>query len=110
MDTPRRTRVADIAAIAAYIWGVPVLQVTGRQRNRLYTLPRFAVCAIAKEHGHSFPMIGRVLDGRDHSTIIHGARMAEIYAERDPAFAMRLNRLRQLAAQAKPFVAERMAA
>jgi len=109
MEIPRRARVADVLAVASYLWVLPAAQIRGEQRNRRYLAPRFAVCLVSSEQGHSYPMIGRVM-GRDHSSVIHAARRAREMMARDPQYAHMVERLRLLSSIAKPFVADRIAA
>lgn len=45
---------------------------------------RTVFCRIMRERGLSYPLIGRLLGGRDHSTIINSIRNFDIYARRDP--------------------------
>lgn len=103
-----RTRVADILAISAYVFQLPLDRLKSHQRFKPLCRARFACYYVAREQGHSFPAVGRVMD-RDHSTVLYGARQADMLLERDEIFRARVKRVRELSASAKPFVAERMA-
>ena len=64
--------------------------IAGKGRAGPAVRARQAVCwAIRRHYGEtwSYPMIGRALGGRDHSTVIHAVRQAEIRRERDSDFA-----------------------
>jgi chromosomal replication initiator protein len=106
----RRARVADIITLASCIFNIPVVEIKGQRRFKHLAMARFAICVIAKEHGHSFPSIGRVLGGRDHSTIINATKKAAEFAQRDPDFAVMIHRLRRDAITTPAFVPDRVAA
>lgn len=55
---------------------VPVSEILGRSRRREITTPRnAAIYACLTETSLSLPQIGRAFGGRDHTTIIHSARV-----------------------------------
>jgi chromosomal replication initiation ATPase DnaA len=59
----------------------------GPSREGPIVRARHALVWIARNRlGASYPNIGRYL-ARDHTTILHGARRAEILRAADPAFA-----------------------
>lgn len=53
---------------------------------------RCVVSLVLRSRGWSFPRIGRLLGGRDHTTILHSVDMADIYARRNPDFTPSLER------------------
>ena len=55
--------------------GVTTEEILGRSRSRSIAHARQDVCRLAHECGASYPEIGRAL-GIDHSTALHGARVA----------------------------------
>lgn len=62
-------------------YGVELADVKGKSRIPRLVLPRHEACYRLKhEAGLSYQRIGRILGGRDHSTIIHGANK---HAERN---------------------------
>lgn len=69
----------DVLAYVANAAGVKVTDLTGPCRRRPYTYYRFiAVWAIRQLCQHmSYPNIGQMLGGRDHTTMIHADRRAE---------------------------------
>lgn len=89
-----RPRVSDIARHAAVVFDVPEKQITGRARVRPVVRARQAVCLIARATGRTYPEIGRALNGRDHSTVIHSERLMKHLAARDPALAEKIMRVR----------------
>jgi chromosomal replication initiation ATPase DnaA len=88
-----------LAERASEITAIPLADVLGDGRTRNLAWTRFAVILVASENGKTSPQIGRVLGGRDHSTIIAGYRRAQHLAVSDPYFACLLALLRQEAAQ-----------
>jgi chromosomal replication initiation ATPase DnaA len=71
----------QIIAETAEKHGITVRQMKQGGRARMYSWPRQeAMYRIYTElHGYSLPRIGRLLGGRDHTTVIHGIRR---FAER----------------------------
>ena len=73
MEVPRGPAVGDVLAIVAEVTGVGVPDLVGPRRNRRFAWPRFLAVHIllAVRPDLSFPMIGKVLGGRDHTTAMH---------------------------------------
>ena len=73
--TPRRF-AADILADVAKKYGLTVADLKGPSRERRIAWPRQeAMWRIRESCPHiSYPHIGRLLGGRDHTTIMHGVR------------------------------------
>lgn len=72
---PPRQRMADIIARVAEKHGVSISDIKGPSRLRMYAHPRQEAMSEMVDTGlWSTPNIGRVLGGRDHSTVIYGAR------------------------------------
>lgn len=67
-----------ILLVAAEYFGLPVSELTGRNRSAKIALPRQVVMYLMREElGASFPQIGQALN-RDHTTVMHGiARITE---------------------------------
>lgn len=59
---------------------------------------RFALYKALHMRGWAYSRIGKCLDGRDHTTIIHGVDRATYMMERDPAYAQKV----QILAELKP--------
>lgn len=70
----QRERVALIIARIANSHGVTVDDITGPSRTQPITKPRHEVMYLARCLGWSTTQIGMRLGGRDHSTVIQGAR------------------------------------
>jgi hypothetical protein len=88
------TRIADLIAITSALTKVSQADIRGPRRDGFIMRARQAVYYVArKQRVHSYPQIGRMIGNRDHSTVIHGARKAEIIAERDPDYRDLLARI-----------------
>lgn len=66
--------VRDCIQIVSRVTGVTYPQIKGHRRHKDICLARhLAYWAAYKFTPRSYPEIGRVLSGRDHTTIMHGA-------------------------------------
>lgn len=61
-----------------------------RRRLGPITEARFGLYAALRLRGWSYPAIGQFI-GRDHATVIYGARRAEWLMERFPEYAAKVN-------------------
>jgi chromosomal replication initiation ATPase DnaA len=65
---------------ASELFAVPVDVITGKSRTRPHTAPRFCLAyalRIFSEGKLSYPQIGQLLGGRDHSSIINAFQVFE---------------------------------
>lgn len=85
--------ISDIIIAAAKLSKFTPEQIKGGQRHKDLVKARFAVCYVARKKGYSFPVIGRRLGGRDHTTIMNAIDKAEVYRDYDPEFARMVDRL-----------------
>lgn len=69
-----RVRVARIIALVAEAHNITPDDIRGECRKRCFARPRHEAMYLARCAGWSYPHIARVIGGRDHSTVIHGAR------------------------------------
>jgi chromosomal replication initiator protein len=73
-----------ILATVARHYDLSEAQLIGRSRARAVSLPRqLAMYLIREETDTSLPQIGRLLGGRDHTTIIHGCKKIGSQIESD---------------------------
>jgi chromosomal replication initiator protein len=86
--------LAAILMVSAEYFGLPVAELTGRNRSAKIALPRQIIMYLMREEiGASFPQIGQVLN-RDHTTVMHGiGRIADELAQ-DSDLAKTVNALR----------------
>lgn len=75
---PPGFRVAPriIAAVEAAD-GLPPGAIVSHDRHGRLIPARFLAAWLLREHGLSYPGIGRALGGRDHTTVIHAVRTAD---------------------------------
>jgi chromosomal replication initiation ATPase DnaA len=68
-------RCRDVLNACSRHFGLPVQALMSSSRSQKLAYPRQIGMYVMKEcGGHSFPMIGRAIGGRDHTTAIHGHR------------------------------------
>jgi hypothetical protein len=72
----RRLPLDDVLRLAAEVTNVPVQALKGQRRAREIAWPRHFAMWLIREcrRDVSYPMIGRTLGGRDHTTVMHGLR------------------------------------
>lgn len=101
-----RVMARDVLRSAASVFDVPPATLIGRSRDVSATRPRALACrAIRTLCPHvSYPAIGRMLDGRDHSTIVHNVGITDALLRGHPDLAARYRRL--LAGFATPGLAD----
>jgi chromosomal replication initiation ATPase DnaA len=86
---PTRVSMDAIVNRLAKAFNVSVLDIKSERRTVQLTLPRHAFCFLAKElTGKSFPSIGRFLGGRDHTTILNGAKRCQAVMAHDPDYRL----------------------
>lgn len=91
-------RIRDIQAHVGRVFGLPVATITGRSRRQNVVRARHAVCYLARElTGKSYPFIGRLTGGRDHSTIMHGRDQCIELMSRDAAYRAMVERAGEMA-------------
>ena len=82
----KRVRVIDIICAAAEHFDLRKIDLLASRRTRRISRPRQIVMFLSKEMTtRSLPEIGRLLGGKDHTTILHGWRkVASLIAAGDP--------------------------
>ena len=69
----------------ANIMSVPVDALTSKRRERQVAYARHLAMFLLRDVAHqSYAQIGRLLGGRDHTTVIHGFRRIEALVDSDP--------------------------
>jgi hypothetical protein len=86
-------RITDIINAASTLAGMDAAEITGPRRRQAYFAVRTAIAIIAREHGHSYPQIGRMM-GRDHSSICHMIYQQDITAKKHPHLPALIEALR----------------
>ena len=86
--------ITHVSTEVARIYGITLAQLMGPQKRRSLTWPRQVAMYIAHQKtGQSTTQIGRVLGGRDHTTVIKGIRRVRTEMERDPERAVEVARV-----------------
>lgn len=98
METERRIALPVLEAVALR-YNVRVSELSGASVLKVISWPRFVAMWLLRSgdpgrERMSFPSIGRVLGGRDHSTIVAGVHVVERRRAEDPALAADLDALR----------------
>ena len=77
----------DILSVVADRWSVDPLDVIGHSRKDKHNFPRHAFCYLSWYLlGCTFNEIGEFLNGRDHTTALHGKRTAIDLMQTNPVF------------------------
>lgn len=70
-----RPTVGKIVAAVSEFYGIPKIELLAHRRLKAYTKARQVAMYLSRTlTDKSLPVIGAAIGGRDHSTIIHGAR------------------------------------
>lgn len=103
-----KAKIREVQAVVAALHDLPVEVMWSRLRKHKWAHPRQEAMALARElTGRSFPEIGIMFGGKDHTTILYAHRKVMTLAQTDAALAERLAIARQRIAA---LVAERVAA
>ena len=84
--TMRGKTITDSAVISAVSehFGIATDQIRGKGRRKMTVLSRqVAMYLLREETDLSFTAIGRILGGRDHSTVLHGHERVSVKIEQD---------------------------
>ncbi len=81
--------IRDCIQAASRAFNVGSPEMARRDQSHRVAHARFAAMYLARRWGFTFPRIGQVM-GRDHSTVMHGARRACQLAAGDEDYALKL--------------------
>ena len=83
----RNISVENIQKVVCEYFRIPLKELVGPKRTRIYARPRQLAMGLARElTGDSFPEIGMAFGGRDHSTVMHACEKVQSLREEDPIF------------------------
>ncbi|WP_414017398.1 chromosomal replication initiator protein DnaA [Acinetobacter pittii] len=83
----RTISVENIQRVVSEYFRIPLKELVGPKRTRIYARPRQLAMGLARElTGDSFPEIGMAFGGRDHSTVMHACEKVVSLREEDPIF------------------------
>lgn len=93
---PFALRKGALLREAARLWFLSVEDITGPRQYREFVLARAAITMILREGPTpmSYPQIGALLGGRDHSTIINLEQVARRAMNERPGFARAIEEMR----------------
>ncbi len=86
-STPRASvpMPSVILDAVAQVTNIPVDAITSKRREKQVAYARHLVMYLLRDLAHqSYAQIGRLLGGRDHTTVLHGFRRIEKLLEDDP--------------------------
>lgn len=77
-DDQMHPRFREIVRAACEFYGVTELEIMSRRRAPRVAIPRQVIYYLARHlTSMSYPEIGRRIGGKDHTTVLHGARQIE---------------------------------
>jgi len=82
-----RIPLHDLIQAVATAFGIDPEGVRSKARGKNFLYARCVLVKILQERGASYPVIGRLLGGRDHSTTINAYHMFPTYCRKDPRVA-----------------------
>ncbi|MDQ1209184.1 chromosomal replication initiator protein [Acinetobacter baylyi] len=83
----RTISVENIQRVVSEYFRIPLKELIGPKRTRIYARPRQLAMGLARElTGDSFPEIGMAFGGRDHSTVMHACEKVQSLKQEDPIF------------------------
>ncbi|MBJ9986702.1 chromosomal replication initiator protein DnaA [Acinetobacter sp. S40] len=83
----RTISVENIQRVVSEYFRIPLKELVGPKRTRIYARPRQLAMGLARElTGDSFPEIGMAFGGRDHSTVMHACEKVQSLKDEDPIF------------------------
>jgi len=98
LNNPDRQTITHkkILSLVAKHYNISQSDIMGQKRNKEIVLPRqVSIYLMRKELGISYPKIGKILGGRDHTTIIHGFEKMEKVIKEDDELATDIHKLKE---------------
>ncbi len=93
-NVPLEATPGRVLELCADFLHVTIEKLTGPKRNKEITLARhISMYAIRETSGLSFPQIGAMFGGRDHSSVMHANKRVEKLMSEDPAILAQVNEL-----------------
>jgi chromosomal replication initiator protein len=84
-----------ILEVASLYFGTGIVDLIGRGRSAPLALQRQIVMFVMREEtGASYPQIGGILGGRDHTTVMHGCEKVAGEINTSPEMSRQVNELR----------------
>ncbi len=87
----RQITADEVMKLVSHEYGVRVADITGAKKSRDISLPRqISMYLIRRLTRLSYPEIGRLMGGKDHSTVVKGVKKMNGLMEEDHEFARKL--------------------
>lgn len=91
-----RAHIGSLVDRAVELTCIPRGNVVGADKTPESCMARWAIIRVARDRGKSYAQIGRVLGGRDHSTMFTGYQRAIGLERTDQDFATLVRLLREV--------------
>jgi hypothetical protein len=78
---------AAVIGSVAKSFAMDAQELTGSSQTRRHCAARFIVYRLLSDYGYSSAKIGRLVGGRDHTTILNGLSRFDAFVIRDPFVA-----------------------
>lgn len=85
----------DILRATARHYSLAIADLKGGRRFRHIVRPRHVAMHLLREQGLSFPFIGKLLGGLDHTTVMSGCRVIEALLTKDEKVRRDLDAIRE---------------
>ena len=97
-----RTPISTIVRAVSNEIKIDEKSIIYRDKRYDIVLARYFIFWLCRRAGYSYPEIGRRMDGRDHTTILHGVRQFEKHLAEDGQYAAAARRLYSELITARP--------
>ncbi len=99
LNNPNRQTITSkkILGIVAKFYNITQADIIGQKRNKEIVLPRqVSIYLMRKELGLSYPKIGSILGGRDHTTIMHSNEKMEKCIKDDEELLSGISKIKEM--------------
>ncbi|MBU0647829.1 chromosomal replication initiator protein DnaA, partial [Patescibacteria group bacterium] len=99
LNNPYRQSVTHkkILSTISKFYNITQTEITGKKRNKEIVLPRqVAIYFMRKDLSISYPKIGSIMGGRDHTTIMHGYEKIEKLMKEDEELMTAITKLKEM--------------
>lgn len=87
--------IMDFVRVGGELFDVSPEEIMSHRRSRKTVKARYAIQKAMSLRGNSTSGIGRMMD-RDHTTIMHALRKADMWSENDPVYKERIEQIASL--------------
>lgn len=95
-STTRRTTFESVIKAVSTRYGVTLMAIRGPRKFHAIAHPRMVAMALTRElTGMSYPKIGSLFGGRDHTTVLHACRRIREMEAKDEETGAAMEALRK---------------